>query len=142
MRVHLKVALIAAICLSFFAFADGSRCDDVKTDCGRLKRILDQYTYNLSYEHISNAHYAAETREKELLDQIKGLRLDKDLTANIDSLLGLMKQCQPNRVMSAAYGVKGFFADLNFLMKTDADLRKRCEGLEPLYNHIFNECEN
>jgi hypothetical protein len=142
MRVHLKVALIAAIGLSLFAFPGASRCDDVKTDCGRLKRILDQYTYNLSYKHMYNAHYAAETREKELPDQIKGLKLDKDLTANIDSLLGHMKQCQPNRVVSAAYGVKGFFSDLNFLMKTDADLRKRCEGLEPLYKHIFKECEN
>ncbi len=142
MRVHSKVALIVGICLSSFAFPSVSSCDDVKTDCGRLKKILDQYTHNLSYKQMSNAHYAAETREKELLDQIKGLKLDKDLTANIDSLLGDMKQCHPNQVMSAAYGVKGFFTDLNFLMKTDADLRKRCAGLETLYNHIFQECGN
>ena len=142
MRVHLKVGLIAGVCLSLFAFPGASRCDDFKTDCGRLKKILDQYTHNLSYKHMSNAHYAAETREKELLEQIKELKLNKALTANIDSLLGHMKQCHPNRVMSAAYGVKGLFTDLNFLMKTDADLRKRCYGLEPLYNHIFKECEN
>jgi hypothetical protein len=142
MRDHLKVELILAICLSLFAFPGFSHCDDVKTDCGRLSKILDQYTYNLSYKHMSNAHYAAETREKELLEEIKGLKLDKDLNANVDSLLRHMKQCHTNRVMSAAYGVKGFFEDLNFLMKTDADLRKRCEGVEPLYNNIFKECEN
>jgi hypothetical protein len=106
MRVHLNVALIVWICLSSITFPVVSRCDDVKTDCGRLKKILDQYTHNLSYKQMSNAHYAAETREKELLDQIRGLKLDKDMTANIDSLLGHMKQCHPNRVMSAAYGVK------------------------------------
>src|SRR5208337_125469 len=142
MRVYLKVPLIAGICLSSFAFPGFSRCDDLKTDCGRLKKILDQYAHNLSYKHMSNAHYDPETREKELLEQIKGLKLNKALTANIDSLLGQMKQCHPNQVMSAAYGVKGFFTDLNFIMKTDADLRKRCEGLEPLYNHIFQECGN
>src|SRR5208283_4223865 len=113
MRVHSKAALIVGICLSSFAFPSVSSCDDVKIDCGLLKKILDQYTYNLSYEHMSNAHYAAETREKELLDQIQGLNLDKDLNANIHSLLGQMKQCQPNRVMSADYGVKGFFTDLS-----------------------------
>lgn len=142
MQVHLKVGLIVAICLFTFTFPELSRCDDVKTHCGSLTKILDQYAYNLSYKHMSNAHYAAETREKELLDQIKELKLDKDLTANIDSLLGHMKQCHPNRVMSAAHGVKGFLTDLNFLMKTDADLRKRCEGLEPLYNRILKECGN
>ncbi len=142
MRLHSELALIAAICLSLLVFPGVSHCDDVRTDCGRLKKILDQYTYNLSYKQMSNAHYAAETREKELLDQIKGLHLDKDLTANIDSLMGRMKQCRPDQFMSAAYGVKGFFTDLNFLMKTDADLRKRCEGLEPLYKHMFQECGN
>ncbi len=140
MRDHLKVELIVAIWLSLFAFSGVSRCDDFKTDCGRLKKILDQYTYNLCYKQMSNAHYAAETREKELLEEIRGLKLDKDLTANIDSLLRQMRQCQLNRVVSAAYGVKGFFTDLNFLMKTDAVLRKRCEEIEPLYNHIFREC--
>ena len=69
MRVHSKVALIVGICLSSFAFPSVSSCDDVKIDCGRLKKILDQYTHNLSYKQMSNAHYAAETREKELLDQ-------------------------------------------------------------------------
>ena len=142
MQVHLKVGLILAICLFTLAFSKVSLCDDVKTDCGRLKKILDQYVYNLSYKQMSNAHYAAETREKELLEEITRLKLNRHLRADIDSLLGQMKQCQPNSVISAAYGVKGFFTDLNFRMKTDADLHKRCEGIETLYNHIFKECGN
>jgi hypothetical protein len=140
MRDHLKVELIVAICLSLFAFSGVSLCDDFKTDCGRLRKILDQYTYNLSYKQMSNAHYAAETRETELLEEIKGVKLNEHLKANVDSLLGQMKQCQPNRFVSVGYGVKGFFRDLNLLMKSDAVLRKRCGGIEPLYNHIFKEC--
>ena len=142
MQVYLKVGLTVAICLFTFTFPGFSLCNDVKTDCRRLKKILDQYAYNLSYKLISNAHYAAETRERELLEEMKGLKLNKDLITNIQSLLEQMKRCHSNRVTSAAYGVKGFFKDLTFLMKTDADLRKRCEGLEPLYNDIFKECGN
>jgi hypothetical protein len=142
MRIRLKVGLTVAICLFTLTFSKVSCCDDFKSDCGHLKRILDQYAYNLSYKLMSNTHYAAETREKELLEEIKALKLNEHLQADVDSLLGQMKQCQPSRFLSADYGVKGFFTDLNRLMKSDAVLHKRCEGLEPLYNQISNDCRD
>jgi hypothetical protein len=139
MKKATKILVMAILALASVMATDDVRAQANKTDCGRVRKLLDQYAHTLFLNSIGTNAQPLEVGTKDLLDEFQQLNVPEETMIKIQSLLQSIRQCYAF-AGSAQYGMKGFLTDLRFRLKQDADLREKCSHVEDQYNKWLQEC--
>lgn len=139
MKTATKIVFIIIFVLGNVIAHGDVRAQDVKPDCARLQKLLDQYAHILFLNSLKKDGQSLKVQKKELLDEFQQLNLPEDTMTKTQSLLKSIGQCY-GFAGSAAYGMKGFFTDLRFRMEQDAELREKCANIEDQYKKLLQEC--